>query len=98
MAYLVKTLSLLERVSLLVNATACFPPRGGKAFIGESLFFLRENKEGGNKGPESVDGGSFILNYTVGGGHLELWPKIDLRPFVLTQASLNPLLPTYLRV
>lgn len=98
LAYLVRTVSLLERVSLLVNATTTFPSVGRGAFLGESLSFLHESKGGSGKSSKPVDGGSFILGYTVEGGYLDLWPRVDLKPFVMAQTSLSPLLSVYSKV
>jgi hypothetical protein len=91
----IKAIGLLERVSLLVSSTPSFLKNTNKVFVGESLFLLKENKGGSDGGFKVVDGSSLVLDYTVQGGFIDLWPRLELRPLVLTKTTLSPFLALY---
>lgn len=78
-----------------MSSTSLFLKDTNKAYVGESLFLLKENRGGSEGGVKVIGGSSLVLDYTVGGGYIDLWPRLDLRPLILTKATLSPLLPLF---
>jgi len=93
--YLLRVVGLLERVSLLISGATLFKG-GSRPIVEESLFLLKENTGGAAKlGIKTVDSKMLILNFITEGSHIEPWPRVSLRPLLLTHATISPLASTH---
>lgn len=84
---LMKTVSILEKTSIVVYGTTRASTKKNQALVEGPLALLKGNS---NQGTSPSEGGDLILNYIVEDGFMELWPSVDLRPMVLTLVVFNP--------
>lgn len=67
-----KTISIIEKSSLIICGTTVQPHKGQEPYLGGSLFLINRGVEENQEGSEPIDCSSLILSYIVEDGFVEL--------------------------
>jgi hypothetical protein len=88
---LVRSISIIEKTTLLIYGATGIPTREGGAFVRGSLGTLVEEPTD-QVGAEAaqVDGKGLVLSLLAEDGFVEPWPTINLVPLILTLVVFNP--------
>lgn len=87
---LVKTVSVLEKASLVIYGTAKASTKKNQALVEGPLALLKGGGDKNDLATPSSGGSGLVLSYIVEDGFVELWPNIDLRPLTLTLIVFSP--------